>query len=286
MAGNATEQFIIYMFKNKLTSGKIYHVFNRGVEKRPIFIDDHDHLRFIRGLLIFNDIKPILNFNHKFEAVYKSDKDKDREPLVDILGFCLMPNHFHLLLRQKEDDGIRKFMTKIGIGYANYFNLKYERVGGLYQGNFKSVLIDDESQFLYIPYYIHLNPLGLIFPDWKEKGINKPKRALEFLNSYRWSSHPDYAGWSNFSSVLEMNPLNEIFNGAENYKKDLYEFIKDVDFSDIKDVLIEETEKRGFPFPNRFSKPYIWGITLWISWGILGILKVFENLDSLTLIWQ
>ena len=228
--------------KDCLVSGNIYHVFNRGVEKRSIFMDDRDYLRFIRGLLIFNDTKPILNFNQKFESVYKFDKDK--ETLVDILAFCLMPNHFHILLKQRIDDGISKFMSKIGIGYANYFNLRYERVGSLFQGNFKSVLINEESQFLNIPYYIHLNPLGLIFPDWQKKGINKTKQAMEFLNSYRWSSHPDYIGQSNFCSLLEMNTLKEIFRNEENYKKDICEFIKDFDFSNIKDVLIEKSVRQ------------------------------------------
>lgn len=265
------------MKKDNLVSGKIYHVFNRGVEKRSIFMDDRDHLRFIRGLLIFNDTKPILNFNQKFESIYKFNKDK--ENLVDILAFCLMPNHFHLLLRQKVDDGISKFISKVSIGYANYFNLKYERVGSLFQGNFKSVLINSESQFIHIPYYIHLNPLDLVFPDWRKKGIGKPKQAMEFLDSYRWSSHPDYIGRLSFYSLLEMNPLKEIFISTKNYKKDIYEFIKDFDFSSIKDVLIDG-------LPNRFGKPYMMWITLWISWGILGFLKIFDNLDLLTVVWQ
>ncbi|MDO8743234.1 MAG: transposase [Candidatus Azambacteria bacterium] len=224
------------MRKQKLVSNNIYHVFNRGVEKRHVFMEEHDYLRFVNNLAIFNDTKAIFNAKYRIKGIKSADS---RESLVDILAFCLMPNHFHLLLRQKEDAGISKFMNKIGVGYTNYFNLKYERVGSLFQGTFKAVLIDDESQFLYIPYYIHLNPLDLKIPNWKENGINKPKNAIEFLNSYKWSSHRDYIGNSNFVGIINKHFLNEIFINSENYQEDLKNFMKDFDFSDMKDLLLE-----------------------------------------------
>lgn len=228
------------MRKQKLISDNIYHVFNRGVEKRPVFMDEPDYYRFVNDLAIFNDNKSVSNPKYRIEEIKKSD---NRKPFVDILAFCLMPNHYHLLLRQKEEDGISKFMNKIGVGYTNYFNLKYERVGSLFQGTFKSVLIDDESQFLYIPYYIHLNPLDLKIPDWKENGINKPKSAIEFLNSYKWSSHQDYTGKSNFISVINKDILNELFINSENYQKELKNFISDFDFSGIENLLIDSKNR-------------------------------------------
>ena len=100
----------------------MYHIFNRGVEKRTIFLDESDYLRFMTNLAIFNDTKSVLNAKYRIKEREKPDA---RKPLVDILAYCLMPNHCHFLLRQKEDDGISKFMNKIGVGYANYFNLKY-----------------------------------------------------------------------------------------------------------------------------------------------------------------
>ncbi|HEY4495711.1 MAG TPA: transposase [Candidatus Paceibacterota bacterium] len=224
------------MRKQKLVSNNIYHVFNRGVEKRQTFMDETDYLRFINNLAIFNDAKAVFNSKHRIKEIKSTDS---RKLLVDILAFCLMPNHFHLLLRQREENGISKFMNKIGVGYTNYFNLKYERVGPLFQGAFRSVLIDDESQFLYIPYYIHLNPLDLKISNWKENGINKLKVAIEFLNSYKWSSHRDYIGNSNFIGIINKHFLNEIFINPENYQKDLKNFMKDFDFSEMNDLLLE-----------------------------------------------
>lgn len=224
------------MRKQKLVSDSIYHVFNRGVEKRRVFMDEHDYSRFVNNLAIFNDARAVLNAKYRIKEIKSID---NREPLIDILAFCLMPNHFHLLLRQKEDNGISKFMNKIGVGYTNYFNLKYERVGPLFQGAFKSILIDKEPQFLYIPYYIHLNPLDLIIPNWRENGVNKLKTAVEFLDSYKWSSHRDYIGKSNFIEVLNKQPLNEFFVNPINYQNGFNDFIKDFNFSDINDLLLE-----------------------------------------------
>ena len=223
------------MRKQKLVTDNIYHVYNRGVEKREMFSNDEDCLRFINDLIVFNDTKPVVNPKQRLlnikNGVYK------RTPLVNILAFCLMPNHYHLLLMPKGDDSITKFMRKLGCGYVNYFNIKYQRVGSLFQGRFKSVLIEDESQFLYIPYYIHLNPLGIIFPDWRDKGIKNYKEAINFLDAYKWSSHADYRGKSDFSLILNKNIIGEIFEDADSYSEGFYDFIKDYDFSSVEDPL-------------------------------------------------
>lgn len=226
------------MRKHNLVSDNIYHIYNRGVEKRRLFMDKQDYLRFIKCLCLFNDSKPILNAEYKFKNL--DDAAINRNMLVDILAFCLMPNHFHLLLRQREKNGISKFMRKLCIGYANYFNIKHERVGGLFQGRFKSILIQHNSQFGYIPYYIHLNPLDLIMPDWRKNGINKFEKAVDFLDSYKWSSHADYLGKSNFPLVSQRRFLNEYFGESVGYKKDFIAFIKDLDFTDFDSSLFLE----------------------------------------------
>ena len=229
------------MRKQKIVSGGIYHVYNRGVEKRSLFLDDRDHNRFIRNLAIFNDIKPALNSNRESKISF-GEKEirsiKQKKPLVDVIAFCLMSNHFHFLLRQKEEGGISKFMNKIGVGYVNYFNLKYQRVGPLFQGKFKAVLVNNEAHFLYIPHYIHLNPLDFIMPSWREGSIKNTKKATNFLNSYKWSSFGDYMGRTNFQ-FLNKSILFEYFNGAEGYAEDFRSFIKDLEFSDISDLLID-----------------------------------------------
>ncbi len=225
------------MRKQKIASGGIYHIYNRGVEKRSLFLDDRDYNRFIYNLAVFNDIKPALNSGRK-SIIGLAEKEiksiKQKRPLVNIIAFCLMSNHYHLLLEQEENDGISKFMNKLGVGYANYFNLKYQRVGPLFQGKFKSVLVNNEAHFLYIPHYIHLNPLDLVMPSWREGSIKETKKALNFLNSYKWSSYGDYTDKTNFQ-FLDKHILFEYFNGAEGYVKEFQSFINDLEFSTISD---------------------------------------------------
>lgn len=224
------------MRKDNLISENIYHIYNRGVEKRPLFMNSRDYARFIDDLIAFNDIEAVINFKPRINDIKSGDYK--RKSLVDILSFCLMPNHYHLLLRQRVDGGITEFMRKLGGGYVNYFNLKHERVGTLFQGKFKSVLINDESYFRYISFYIHLNPLELSFSDWREKGIGEPQKAIEFLDKYKWSSHADYIGKFDFSLVIDKGFLDEHFDNLFQYKKDLCDFISDFDFSVIDNNLI------------------------------------------------
>src|SRR3989344_2159871 len=225
------------MRKQKLVPDSMYHVYNRGVEKRAIFIDYNDRLRFVKGLATFNDRRPVTNSDIKFNNL--ETYLNQRKLLVDILAFCLMPNHFHLLLMPRVENGITEFMRKLGTGYVNYFNLKHKRVGTLFQGKFKSVLVDNESQFIHIPYYIHLNPLDIIQPNWKENGIKNRKDSLDFLDSYKWSSHSVYRGNTNFPFVINKDILNEYFIDEDGYSESFYDFISDFDFSDISDLLLE-----------------------------------------------
>jgi len=189
----------------------IYHVYNRSVEKREIFVDDQDRFRFIHDLFEFNDEAPAVNFYYKrpliqsYEAKPRKIEQQKRKLLVEILAFVVMPNHFHLLLRQIKENGISNFMHKLGTGYTMYFNQKYERAGSLFQGTYKAVLVNQEAHFIHLPYYIHLNPLDLKFPEWRDREIKNYKQAMKFLENYRWSSFLDYIGKKNFPSVTREN---------------------------------------------------------------------------------
>ena len=142
----------------------IVHIYNRGVDKRTVFLDDGDYIRFIHYLFVLNDKKQDINLGRKLimKEVEPPSLKKPRELLVEILAFVLMPNHYHLLLKQKSENGITKFMQKIGTGYTMFFNEKYPRTGSLFQGRFKAVLLKRDAHFLFLPHYIHLNPLDLI----------------------------------------------------------------------------------------------------------------------------
>jgi len=221
---------------------EIYHVLNRGVDKRQIFMDKQDHLRFIHDLYEFNSQERTeLNF-YKFRdygtnvQIPKTIK-KTRKLLVDILVFCLMPNHYHLMLSPRTKNGIPQFMKKLNAGYAKYFNQKYDRVGALFQGRYKKILVTNDTHFLHLPFYIHFNPLDLSYPEWRDNKISDQKGALEFLKSYRWSSHLDYLGIKNFPSVLNMRHLREILGNSGDYKKLVENYLKDIEIN--KEVTLE-----------------------------------------------
>ena len=208
-----------------------YHTLNKGVDKRTIFLDKQDYLRFIHDLYELNNEDRVETTSRIFKAdpnITKSADRKKRKMIVDVLAFCLMPNHYHLLLSPRIKNGIPLFMQKINMGYSKYFNQKYEREGTLFQGRYKNILITDNTHFLHLPFYIHFNPLDLSHPEWRENKIKNPKKALEFLESYRWSSHLDYLGIKNFPSVLNMKPLMEIFGNNNDYQKLVGNYLKDI----------------------------------------------------------
>lgn len=225
----------------------IYHILNRGVDKRKIFLDKQDYFRFIHDLFEFNDQRIIHTTFHTFQR-FKDEQNKDlaspnirkpRKLLVEIHAFCLMPNHYHLLLSPKIEDGISGFMRKLDMGYAKYFNQKYKRKGTLFEGRYKRVLVEKEPHFYHLPYYIHLNPLDLKFPEWREGKLRNYNQSIEFLNNYRWSSHLDYIGKKNFPSVTDRKFLTEVFGGINKYRQSIKDWLKDLEVESIKDLILE-----------------------------------------------
>lgn len=228
----------------KFIQNNIYHVFNRGTEKRSIFLSSGNYVRFIHNLFEFNNSNPLPRANVRFRTRNPKDTSEHqitqclltkrvniqkptRALLVDILCFALMPNHFHLLLRQREENGIQRFMHKIGMGYGRHFNEKYKRTGRLFQGTYKAVPIEHDRQLLHLPYYIHLNPLDLKYPGWRKNELPNHKNAMKFLETYRWSSYLDYTGTKNFPSVTERDFLSKFLGGAKQHKKDLQKWLKE-----------------------------------------------------------
>lgn len=226
------------MNRPQFVEDEIYHVYNRGVEKRKIFLNNKDYFRFIHGMREFNDKNPTENTLYYLSKSYIEVSPRYREPLVEILVFVLMPNHFHFLLKQKQENGISKFMQKLGTGYTMYFNKKNERVGSLFQGNFKSVLIEHESQYIHIASYIHINPLKLFpYRGFPYRGpyrgftsIGLPsiglREKMEFLENYQWSSYPDYIGKKNFPALTSRDLYLKFFGGEERYKKEIERLLK------------------------------------------------------------
>lgn len=233
--------------KTNLVNGEIYHIYNRGVDKRDIFMDDEDRLRFIHDLYEFNDKNPALNLNNflvknkskSLEVGLPKIERKPRELLVEILAFCMMDNHFHLMLRQLTENGITEFMRKLGTGYTNYFNKKYERSGALFQGRFKSVHIEKDAHLMYLPIYIHFNPLDFKFPEWREGKLKDYKKAVEFLDSYRWSSFMDYAGQKNFPSLVKKDFIMHRIGTETKFKNEIVAWLKNFNESSVQTVTLE-----------------------------------------------
>lgn len=217
---------------------ELYHVLNRGVDGRDLFLDDSDRLRFVHNLFEFNDTEPALTIrNVDLRSPHlRRDRHHNRAPLVDIHAWCLMQNHYHLLLSERSEGALTQFLRKLNIGYAKYFNERHRRQGTLFQGRTKKVLIERDAHLLYIVHYIHLNPLDY-FPgaeEWRVRSENKIQnatKALAYLDTYRWSSYLDYAGKRNFPSILSMTFLKEalgeesvspsaFLRGAENGESD------------------------------------------------------------------
>lgn len=223
----------------------IYHILNRGVDKRKIFLDKQDYFRFIHDLFEFNDESLTNNASYYFySADNKFNKEKNnnkkfRKLLVDIHAFCLMPNHYHLLVSPRIENGISKFMHKLDKGYSRYFNIRNKRKGTLFEGRYKSILVSEESHFYHLPYYIHLNPLDIEFPEWREGKLKNYKKAIELLNNYRWSSHLDYAGKKNFPSVTNREFLLDVFGGTEKYRESVEKWLKNLELEKIRELALE-----------------------------------------------
>ncbi len=223
--------------KEKFNNGDIYHIVLRAIDENLIFKDLDDYYRGIFSIYEFNDAKPVVIRDRRQarsrikRILRKADKDPRfatdfRDKMVEILAFCLMPNHLHLLVRQLKDNGITKFMRKFGAGYGGYFNKKYNRKGHVFQNNFKTVPIKNDEQLKIVWVYIHANPLSLIEPKWKERGIRNLVRAVKFLESYKWSSCLDYLGAVNFPSVTKREFITELMGSQNNCKEFLNDYIK------------------------------------------------------------
>ena len=165
-----------------VVTGETYHIFNRGVEKRNIFLDRRDYKRFLDTAVYYQDHDPQgkPRFSFRFRGLKKTERPKSSERLVDLVSFVLMPNHFHFLLKQRSDGGIIDFIRRVSDSYTRYFNTRYSRTGHLLSGPYKAVRIESEGQLLHTSRYIHLNPLVAGMTD--------------NLRSYGWSSYPEYLG--------------------------------------------------------------------------------------------
>lgn len=210
----------------------LYHILNRGIDGRRLFLDSSDYVRFVHNLYEFNDSKPAIApaRRNALNGNVRHRKSYIRKQLVQIHGWCLMKDHYHLLVSERVENGLTTFMRKLNIGYSKYYNERYKRHGHLFQGKTKRVPVERNAHFLYVLHYVHLNPLDY-FPGasgWRDRdkgSIESVGPALDYLNKYRWSSYLDYCGTKNFASVL----TTSLFSNAlgEAYPYAVLNFLKD-----------------------------------------------------------
>ena len=200
----------------KFVEGGVYHIYNRGVEKRNIFLDEQDYnifLYYLRTYLTPPDNKKKIPFN-----ILRLGPDFNLYTNIDLLCYALMPNHFHFLIKQVSKDAMTELMKRLTSAYVKYFNDKYKRVGPLFQGRYKSVLVLKDEYLMRLSFYIHTNPVEII----KYSDTRK-------LEDYSYSSYPDYIGKRNTSWINKDCILNciEEKNKFAAYEKTLKGFLLD-----------------------------------------------------------
>jgi len=229
------------MRKEPFVVGSYVHVYNRGNRKTKIVRIATDRWRFLQAIRFFNDSHSSLNilrnitranrwlkpgFNQPvsrglaksvFELGWPKNWPK-KDPLVKILCYCLMPNHFHLLLKEIQEGGISKFMQKLGTGYTNYFNLKHQETGRIFQGPYKAKLVNEEMYLKYLSVYIQVINVLELFPGGFSAAVKDLKNALKFVESYPFSSYADYIG-TRKSLIIEKDILGKVFSNPKDYKK-------------------------------------------------------------------
>ena len=205
--------------------GEYYHLYNRGNSKQKIFLDEADHNRFLKLLFLCNS-KLNINFRNVIDVTKDVLVFERRETLVDIGAFCLMPNHFHLLLREKEDGNISLFMKKLLTAYVMYFNKKYERTGSLFEGKFKSEHVGEDNYLKYLFSYIHLNPIKLIDPKWRIEGIKDRLKAQKYILDYEYSSYACLGDENQkWSKIINTNNFPKYFLTPTDYKREMFDWL-------------------------------------------------------------
>ena len=233
------------MRKTKFVNDEYYHIYSRGVDKREIFMDEKDFTRFLKGMKKFNRIDAIGSLRDEDKLQTRS-VCSDRHfvsgdspnPLVEIICYCLNPNHYHFILKQITDKGISKFMHKLEMGYAKYFNAKYDRSGSLFQGEFKDVHINTNEYLLWLSGYVNgndriHNTTRSVQLDRKQTPSVGDFRHSVSVSNWQWSSYPDYLSLRNgtLCNQEEMKIILDQFPNVKEYKK-------------FVEVVIKESRKR------------------------------------------
>jgi len=200
-----------------IVNNEIYHIFNRGVASQPTFFSKRDYDRALESFFYYQNCNPPIKYSRflslsvKQRAEILEDLSKKKNYLVEIISYCLMPNHFHFLLRQIREGGIAKFMSNFTNSYTRYINTKLERTGPLFTGKFKSVRVETQKQLLHVSRYIHLNPYTSFVI-----------KTLKDLQNYHYSSFPEFTGRTSLALCSKDDVLVD-FKTIKQYEQFVYD---------------------------------------------------------------
>ena len=219
------------MRRLKFTTGEYYHIFNRGVDKRTIFSEKKDLERFFHSMQAFNTIEPIGSiYENSFKDKSKQlgrETSKLNDRLVSFVAYCLNPNHYHFILEPLIENGVEKFMHRLGLGYTMYFNEKYKRSGSLFQGRYKAAHINSNEYLLYLSVYVNLNTEAHQLGDSVSKLVSKSS----------WSEYVDKRDNNNF---CKKDIILDQFNKVIEYKKFAFEALDIIkENKEISKLLLE-----------------------------------------------
>ena len=214
------------MRKTQIITDEHYHIFNRGVDKRNIFIDQEDFSRFFESIHAFNTIEPIGSI---YELSFNDQKPrKPYRRLVDFICYAVHKNHYHFILKQLVDRGIEKFMHRLGLGYTMFFNNKHHRSGALFQGAYKAIHIDSNDYLLRVSAYINLNHEVHQFGD----------RVSKYNGEFCRSSWLEYTGESNVHGFCKKSIVLSQFKNTDEYQVFAKEALQDIlTKRELKDLL-------------------------------------------------
>lgn len=215
--------------KDLLANNEYYHIFSRSIAKYIIFNNEQEYSRILDLINVLH----YKNFDYQYSQFSRMDIDKQNRIIiklkiqnntfVDIIAYCIMPTHIHLILKQNIDGGITKYIGKVLNSYSKYFNTKHNRTGPLWSARFKNILINDDEQLLHLTRYIHLNPCSAELVDapenWNYSSYN------EFLDKTQYKI-------CNYKNILNINPdeYKKFIDDRKNFQQQL---------SQIKHLLIE-----------------------------------------------
>lgn len=228
--------------RDKFATGEVYHIYNRGVDKRQIFKDNHDRNRFCLLLKLCNgtksfDLEEHFRYKKSFNEIYNIDVG---HPLVTIHAWTQMPNHFHLILSEVMSGGISLFMKSFAGAYAKYFNHRYSRTGTLFESRFKSKQATSDTYAKYLFAYVSLNRIKLIASEstWREQGIKDVKKVRNFLDNDEHSSLFDYLYDESprlFSSIISKDFYRNYFSNKKFVQREIFDWLKQEGSEDVLD---------------------------------------------------